>query len=69
MNTCDKCGHDDYHAIPVSELSPIKITVPYHQKVTLLDEDGKDVLTVMNQCGDMIVWLEEKAICDIIDDA
>jgi hypothetical protein len=68
MNTCEKCGYEDVHVVPIAELEPIKITIPYHQKVTLLNEDGEQILSVMNQCGDMIVWLEKKALVDIIDD-
>ena len=67
MIKCDNCDAVDVHGIEISELEPLVIQIPHHQKIKLVTPDGQEVVQVMNQSGDIIVWLENEAITEIIE--
>jgi len=64
---CDSCGEvsETNHIVEVSDLNALQVVVPFHQKITLYDTDGNEVISVMNQCGDMVVWLNDDNICEV----
>ena len=64
---CENCGSQDHHVVAMESLGSIDIRMPAIQKLRILDQDGKEVLCVMNQSGDMIVWLQNDAIAEIIE--
>ena len=52
--------------VPMEELPTVEVTVPFHQMLRVLDENGKPVATFCNQNGDMVVNVVDTGHLEVV---